>query len=462
MEKQGDALVVGAGLAGLSCAHALAAEGRRVRVVEAHPYAGGRTSSFIDEGMPVESGLHRYIGYYAALPRLLGRCGILLSDIVTWEEKADILVKGEGTKVTLGLAPVHGPVKTLRGLVGNGDCLTPKDKASLLPFFVRGMVSYAFSTRLDELSVAEYARRCGVSARAQRLILEPLSSGIFFMPPEHYSAYAFFGLFAPAIPKFYAMRIGAFLGGMTEVMCDPIVRRIEELGGEFHFGEKAQRVTLEEGRVTGVQTAGGQVYRARQTVIATTLPAAREILSPLQDRRELETLFALPCMSACTLQLELDGPALEKDITTFGPGTDMVSFAEQSRTTFRRSEGRLSVILGHPEKYAQKSAEEILPAVLAQMEELGVHLRGRVKACRKVAEGNDFYSLDAGSQRLRPAQRTGIPGLTLAGDYTKTRSFATMEGAVLSGEAAAKACLRALAAEGRRVSAGGTLRLEQP
>lgn len=442
MEEQWDALIVGAGLAGLSCAHALAEKGKRVLVLEAHAYAGGRTSSFVDGGMPVESGLHRYIGYYAALPRLLGRCGVLPGDIVTWEEKADILVKGEGTKVTLGLAPVHGPVKTLRGLVGNGDCLSPRDKASLLPFFVRGMLSYAFSTRLDGLSVAAYARRCGVSERAQRLILEPLSSGIFFMPPEHYSAYTFFGLFAPAIPRFYAMRIGAFLGGMTEVMCDPIVRRIEAMGGEVRFGEKALRVTLEGGRVTGVQTGSGQAYCARQTVIATTLPAAKAILSPLRDSRELQKLFALPCMSACTLQLELDAPALEKDITTFGPGTDMVSFAEQSRTTFRHSAGRLSVILGHPEEYAEKSAEEILPVVLEQMEALGVHLRGHVKACRKVAEGNDFYSLDAGSQRLRPGQRTGIPGLTLAGDYTKTRSFATMEGAVLSGELAAKACLR--------------------
>ncbi len=70
-----DTIVVGAGLAGLSCAHELSKKGKKVLVLEAHPYAGGRTSSFADKGMKVESGLHRYIGYYTALPKLLKECG---------------------------------------------------------------------------------------------------------------------------------------------------------------------------------------------------------------------------------------------------------------------------------------------------------------------------------------------------------------------------------------------------
>ncbi|MCA1698356.1 MAG: hypothetical protein LC790_05395, partial [Actinobacteria bacterium] len=34
-------------------------------------YVGGRTASWIDEGMPVESGHHRMLGFYKALPQLL-------------------------------------------------------------------------------------------------------------------------------------------------------------------------------------------------------------------------------------------------------------------------------------------------------------------------------------------------------------------------------------------------------
>lgn len=503
-----DAVIVGAGLAGLSCAYELSAKGKKVLVLEAHSYAGGRTSSFYDDGMKVESGLHRYIGYYSALPKLLKKCGTPIGSIVTWEDKVDILLKDKNKKMVLGLAPVFGFKKMIKGLFGNRDILTKQDKLSLVPFFLCGFTSYLFSDRLDMFSVAEYAERHHVTEKAKRCVLEPLSSGIFFMPPENYSAYAFFGLFAPAIPKFYKMRIGAYLGGMTEVMCNPIVEKVQSLGGIFLFEEPAAEIIRKDGTVIGVKAESGKEYYAPVTVIAAALPAAKKILKPLMSAKSpsvrhgnvpertdnssvrhgnapektddssvrhgnpsertdnlsephaspsertdrlsikhsgsLEKLFRLPEMSACTFQMELDRPALKKDITCFGPGTDMVSFAEQSRSTFRETKGRLSVILGNPKEYAQKNAVEILSVVQEQMESLGVHLEGHITDYRKVAEENDFYSLDKGSQRLRPKQKTEVSGLFLAGDYTLTSSFATMEGAVLSGKKAARQCLKQL------------------
>ena len=438
-----DVLVVGAGLAGLSCAYELSQKGRKVLVIEAQSYAGGRTSSFDDNGMQVESGLHRYIGYYSALPKLLKKCGVKIGDIVTWEEKADILIKNENKKLVLGLAPLFGPIKTARGVLGNNDILTVQDKLSLIPFFISGFSSYIFSDKLDNYTVAEYANLHHVSEKSKRLILEPLSSGIFFMPPENYSAYAFFGLFAPAIGKFYKMRIGAFLGGMTDVMCNPIVEKIRSLGGEFIFSEPVESVILKNDGVVGVKSKNGDEYFADQTVVATTLPSAKSILSPLKGNALLQKLFDLPTMSACTLQLELTKPALEKDITTFGPGTDLVSFAEQSRTTFRNNNGRLSVIFGNANEYTDKDAEELLDTVINEMNALGVRLdKESILNYRKVAEKDEFYSLDKGNQKLRPTQKTGVQGLTLAGDYTLTPSFATMEGAVISGKLAADECLK--------------------
>ena len=439
-----DAIIVGAGLAGLSCGYELSRRGKSVLLMETHPYAGGRTSSFTDDGMKVESGLHRYIGYYSALPRLLKGCGVELNDIVTWEEKVDILMKDRQGKVVLGVAPLWGFAKAVKSMTGNGAFLSWRDKFSLVPFFLRGFGSYLFSDRLDDYSVAEYAGKCGVTENALNRVLEPLSTGIFFLPTTEYSAYAFFGLFAPAIPKFYKMRIGAFLGGMTELMCDPIVAQIRSRGGVVHFEETAGKVLLEQGAVTGVKTTDGRTYRGRCTVIATPLSAAKTFLSPLREEPSLASFFRLPEMSSCTLQLELDAPALEKDITTFGPGTDMVSFAEQSRTVFSDSPGRLSVILGHPEQYIRRTAEDIREVVVSEMASLGVSLEGHILDIRKVAEENEFYSLTKGNQRLRPPQKTAVPGLVLAGDYTLTSSFATMEGAVISGRKAAKVCLAGL------------------
>lgn len=59
-----DVVVAGAGLAGLTCAFELSSLGCNVLLLEAHEVVGGRTSSWIQDGMPVESGLHRVLGFY--------------------------------------------------------------------------------------------------------------------------------------------------------------------------------------------------------------------------------------------------------------------------------------------------------------------------------------------------------------------------------------------------------------
>jgi len=63
-----EVIVVGSGLAGLSCAYRLAAAGRKVLVLEASDVLGGRTASWVQDGMPVESGLHKFLGIYRELP----------------------------------------------------------------------------------------------------------------------------------------------------------------------------------------------------------------------------------------------------------------------------------------------------------------------------------------------------------------------------------------------------------
>jgi 15-cis-phytoene desaturase len=70
---------------------------------------------------------------------------------------------------------------------------------------------------------------------------------------------------------------------------------------------------------------------------------------------------------------------------------------------------------------------------------LGLHVREHIVAYRVVKLPADFYSLAPGNDALRPPQATPIPGLTLAGDYTRQQYLATMEGAVVSGQLAADA-----------------------
>ncbi|WP_235848488.1 FAD-dependent oxidoreductase [Litchfieldia alkalitelluris] len=59
-----------------------------------------------------------------------------------------------------------------------------------------------------------------------------------------------------------------------------------------------------------------------------------------------------------------------------------------------------------------------------------------------VSHPEDFHSLEPNHNWMRPDQKTEVKGLYLAGDYTRQPHFATMEGAVVSGQKAARLILK--------------------
>jgi len=193
------------------------------------------------------------------------------------------------------------------------------------------------------------------------------------------------------------------------------------------------------GRVTGVEVGPERIV-ADHVVLATSLAPAQELLRPeLGTHPWFQPVLRLPSMPSVTIQMELDAPSMPIGRTTFGPGTVLASFAEQSRSTFRQCRGRLSVILTPPEPFLGMEPPEILEITCRDAERLGVRVRGRLLDYRVVKLPADFYELSPGTDALRPPQATPVPGLTLAGDYTRQVYLATMEGAVVSGKIAARA-----------------------
>jgi squalene-associated FAD-dependent desaturase len=65
-------------------------------------------------------------------------------------------------------------------------------------------------------------------------------------------------------------------------------------------------------------------------------------------------------------------------------------------------------------------------------------------AARLITQHDAVFSPRPGVDELRPPQKTDVPGLFIAGDWTQTLWPATMEGAVRSGYLAAEAILAAL------------------
>lgn len=433
-----EVVVVGAGLAGLSCAFELAERGHDVLLLEAREVVGGRTSSWVEAGMPVESGLHRFLGHFTAVKDLMARSGIDVDEAITWEDEIEVRVPDGGPH---GLFPLSArqPVRTAVGLLRNNDVLSPLDKASLVPFLAAGVVDYALRPgRLDRESVADRARRHGVRPRALQVLLVALTAGIFFLPPERFSAFHFFGLVSPGVPRAHRLRLGAFRGGMTEAMTGPIAAAIEAQGAEVRTGTAVDGLVRDGDRIVGVQTSAGPV-QADDVILATSCaPAQQLVASQLGEHPWFLPFLQLPTTPSTTVQLDLDTPATEVDRATFAPGTAVTCFSEQSRTTFPQAAGRLSIILSPPEAFLHQDPDTVLQAAIDEARRVGIDLDGRVRDHRVVALPHDFSSLEPGHRAQRPTQDTPVEGLTLAGDYTRQRFVATMEGAVVSGRRAAQ------------------------
>jgi 15-cis-phytoene desaturase len=435
-----DVVVVGAGLAGLSCAFELTSRRRRALLLEADRIVGGRTASWDEGGMMVESGFHRVLGFYEAFPELLRKAGINVDDIVSWEDEIEIrLPDGRGSGV-FGTAPLYNPIGTLTGFLGNFELLSLLDRITLAGFLTAGLLEYFSNPAgLDQVSVRKQAEAYGVTENAIHNVLVPLTAGLYFLPPERYSAYAFFSTLGPYLTRLCTLRVGAFLGGMTEVMAAPIAAAISRNGGEVRTQVAVTRLLTDGQRVHGVESAGEQIV-ADHVVLATSLGPAQQLIGQAFGNHPwFQPMLRLPSMPGVTIHIELDRPALPLDRATFGPGTVLASFAEESRTTFRQSRGRLSVILTPPELFIDMDPADILEITCRDAERLGMRVRDHVIAYRVVKLPADFYSLAPGNDALRPPQVTPIAGLTLAGDYTRQPYIATMEGAVVSGKLAADA-----------------------
>jgi 15-cis-phytoene desaturase len=437
-----EVIIIGAGLAGMSAAVNLSEKGYQVTVLEANRFIGGRCSSWDEKGMHIESGFHRFLGFYTALPDLIHQVGKDVDDIVFWEDEVEIRTL-DGLAATLGASPLHKPLKTMWNAFGHNDFLPPSDKLALGKMFAKGLKDYKDKPlQLDQITVTDYARQNGVSDTTINNLLTPLTEGVYFVPPDQYSMHNLVGLFAPYLTSMHKQRVGAFAGGMTEVMMQPMADYVIKHGGKIITNTKIDSLLIDKGSVIGA-TSGTQQYRG-DVILATSLhPAQQLVKKSFGDNAHFQDMLALPSMPAVTFQIELSRPSMELDRTTFGPGTIMASFAEQSRTTFRGSKGRISIILSEPEKQLKRSADDIIDEVKADAQRLNVDVSDNVLAYRKVDLPHDFYSLRTGHEAMRPPQETPVQGLILAGDYTKQQYLSTMEGAVVSGKLAADIVLKA-------------------
>src|SRR5690606_7297970 len=122
---------------------------------EAREHVGGRAASWDDQGMLVESGLHRYLGFYSELPRLMEDAGIDLKKALIWEDEIEIRVP-DGPSAVYGMSLLSRPIETIEAALGKNELLSVVERKQLAIFFTSGLKDYALHPEgLDEYTVTE-------------------------------------------------------------------------------------------------------------------------------------------------------------------------------------------------------------------------------------------------------------------------------------------------------------------
>jgi len=431
MQEKYDVIVIGAGLAGLSAAYNLAKKGKKVLVLEKENYLGGRTSSWHENGIEIESGFHRHIGYYKKLPKLLKEVGLKLDDIIMWEKECEI-IKSKDEKIVVGIDPFCHPITFLKDSFGNKEVLNKDDKLSLCKLFILGFKDYFFNTKaLDNYSIFEYAQKHNISKKIIDTVIVSLSTGIFFLPISSYSAKLFFGLFYPAIFNPWKVRIGAYKGGMSKVLAQPIAQKITKYKGVIKNNCNVASLIYCKNKVVGVKTEGKDYY-ASFTILATDINNAKKIVDSLPHNFK-EKILKVPLLSVITVHFELAEPAMTIDQATFTTNTIIASFTEESRSSFPNSKGRISVILKSTKKINFLDDENIILETIKAFKSIGKDFEKNILKSVVVRHIDKFYDFSSHNDKYRLNQKTPINGLVLAGDYTKQKFYSTMEGAVISG-----------------------------
>jgi hypothetical protein len=261
-------VVVGGGLAGMTAAYELAKLGHAPLLLERGGHLGGKVmSSEGYGGMPIEHGVHGwwkgYGNFFDVLRELHGPDWETLFGGPYYSRfTAKVRDAGGGTRVVSMNRPppfegeprVMPFVRAIRAMIDQG-ALSYADVASLVRFLARVV---AFDHRRDyaewrDRSASGVAEDCGVSRRAQELVIANFSLASAFSPLDRLSAAALFSSL-----HFYVFDAQASLAGRwlrthpAKVVHDPLCAAIEARGG--HVSTYARVLGLARGRGGRVRT----------------------------------------------------------------------------------------------------------------------------------------------------------------------------------------------------------------
>ncbi|MCL1473262.1 protoporphyrinogen oxidase [Argonema antarcticum] len=328
-----DTLIVGAGISGLSLAHALQQDGRRILLCERQGRVGGNITTGMAEGFIWEEGPTSF----APTPELL-RLAVdvgLEQELVLADRKLPRFVYWQGQLLAVPMSPPTAISSQLLTLQGKLRALT-----GALGFVAPAM---ALSEQGGEETIAQFFQRHLGAEVTQRLVA-PFVSGVYAGDPDRLSASASFrrivklseiggGLLAgailqrrgtkkqvkpqdPNIPKTRPGELGSFKQGIS-ALPQAIASHLGDtvkLGWHLKKLQKSDRQTY----IAEFDTpAGPEQVEARTIVLTTPAYVTADLLQPLIPTAS-QVLREIPYPPVACVVVAYPQTALKQPLRGFG------------------------------------------------------------------------------------------------------------------------------------------------
>jgi squalene-associated FAD-dependent desaturase len=408
--------VIGAGLAGLGAAVALAGRGERVVVLEAAAQAGGRCRSYHDRqlGMTIDNGNHLVLSGNTAVQAYLAAIGA--GDRLAGPEEAAIALADFDSDKRWTVRPNAGP---LPWWIFDAGRRTPG--TSVLGHLALARLLYPpAGRRIDEVVAC--------SGLLWRRLLQPFLLAVLNTEPEAGSAALAAAVLRETLVKGgQACRPRIASPTLAAAFVDPALDRLVQQGAEVRLGHRVRALAFEDGRLARIAGPDAELALAPEdlTVLAVPPWVAQDLIPGLEAPDEFRGI-------------------LNAHFKTAPPAgaAPMVGLIGATAEWVFAFEDRISVTVSAADRLLDMDRESLAQQLWADAARLH-GLQGPIPPWQIVKEKRATFAATPSQDARRPGARTRWGNLLLAGDWTATGLPATIEGALRSGRTAAELALAA-------------------
>ncbi len=404
-------IIVGAGLAGLTCAKVLRERGVEVHVFEMSDDVGGRVRTDEQDGFLLDRGFQVYFTSYPVAKRHLDYGAL---DFRTFDPGA-VVHRGEGKSVLSD--PLRDPKALVPSLLS--DAATLGDKVRTLDMVVGtfpGAISAGEENGEPDTSTLEYLRAAGLSERYIDSFFRPFYGGVLLNRELSTSA----RVLRFTLRMLATGRTVVPSSGMGEITCQ-LASRVPE--NAIYLHSPVEKLLRDGERVVGVRAAGEE-HEADTIVVATDAPTAGGL-----------TGEAVPegAVGEVCLYYETDGLGSGKKILLNAEDGAFVNNAvEISNVSEKYAPPGRHLLYAVALTGLDLPDEELFRSGIEDLSRLYPDADFRPLGLRRIPYGQ--FAQPPGIHGRLPENRTQTPGLVLAGEYTEDSSI---NGSMLSGERAA-------------------------